>query len=681
MTTTPSPSWNTVRIYGTWKNVDGSPKPGSYHVTFPVRVVVDGTVIPTTRFSGTLNTSGSGASLDFNCPATDDPDVTPNGWQVTVTVVFNDGSAPETYTLDVPLASAGTGINLADVVLPQTLPATQSLIYRGVPGGLAEYDSDGDLIDAAGNKVTATPPAPYSYAKRSITVDDVIAAGPIVIAHRGVGTNLGPDNTADGFAMGYGWGLGVVECDTVKLADGALALSHDFTADRTTDGTGNIEDMTSAKWRMLNNDPANWGYPGWRTQPVMTWGDVLRQYGGKVTLWPEVKGATAQATAITAADIVTRTARDAGLEKSVVVASFVFDACVAAVQGGCDGFFLASDGSGKTPAQLVAAGVRFMGCDFAVTPDATLQSFIDAGIHVIPYGVLYQKDYDALIAKGCKGVTTEEPLYASRRYSQYRVTKSSWTVNGVHGHGHLSQRGTFIGTEGAYRFKPSSSANALMGELSPVANPGGTYTITGSFTLDTAGSNDTFFHGIYWGVTADGAFTGDPLNGNLCMLRQNGLFRLTARAIGEGFFAVVGVDVQTAPLTSGSTAAVKITTTPTTITIERTDTPVATTSGTLTSGVAVTSIPVAALPYAQASGAKVMLPTGQVATLSGAHAAGATALTVTSITPSSTVASGSALNACNQSNNTKARGGYIYARDSGQNTGGRAGSFGPIIVT
>jgi hypothetical protein len=67
------------------------------------------------------------------------------------------------------------------------------------------------------------------------------------------------------------------------------------------------------------------------------------------------------------------------------------------------------------------------------------------------------------------------------------------------------------------------------------------------------------------------------------------------------------------------------------------------TSALVAAGSPVTSIPVNALAGGLASGAKILLPIGQVVTLSGSVSAGATALPVTSFTPTVAIASGATL--------------------------------------
>lgn len=151
----PSPSWNLVRVFGTWGGQNGALLAGNAKVTIPVRVTnrTDDRIIPRGKFLEVpLQTSNATApSLDIQVPATDDPDNNETGWKVLLEVSFTNGADTEVYTLDVPYQSAG--IDLATVALPQTIPQQQANYKVGVAGGLARLDANGKVVDATGNPV------------------------------------------------------------------------------------------------------------------------------------------------------------------------------------------------------------------------------------------------------------------------------------------------------------------------------------------------------------------------------------------------------------------------------------------------------------------------------------------------------------------------------------------------
>lgn len=73
----------------------------------------------------------------------------------------------------------------------------------------------------------------------------------LVIAHRG-GRGLAPEGTMVAFDHAVSLGVDVLEFDTHMTSDGYLVVSHDNTVDRTTDGTGKINEMTLEEVQMLD---------------------------------------------------------------------------------------------------------------------------------------------------------------------------------------------------------------------------------------------------------------------------------------------------------------------------------------------------------------------------------------------------------------------------------------------
>ena len=87
---------------------------------------------------------------------------------------------------------------------------------------------------------------------------------PRVIAHQG-GNQERPGQTNLAFAHAHEIGVDVFELDVVLTADNQLAVIHDHTVDRTTDGTGRVADMTYAEIRALD---AGYGLEDERGRPI-----------------------------------------------------------------------------------------------------------------------------------------------------------------------------------------------------------------------------------------------------------------------------------------------------------------------------------------------------------------------------------------------------------------------------
>jgi len=74
---------------------------------------------------------------------------------------------------------------------------------------------------------------------------------PLVFAHRG-GGGLYPENTLEAFRYSAQMGVDVLELDIHSTSDGALVVMHDATLDRTTNGTGRVNQMTLAELKKLD---------------------------------------------------------------------------------------------------------------------------------------------------------------------------------------------------------------------------------------------------------------------------------------------------------------------------------------------------------------------------------------------------------------------------------------------
>ena len=80
-----------------------------------------------------------------------------------------------------------------------------------------------------------------------------------IIGHRG-GAGEAPENTIAGFRWAKKHGMDMLETDVRLTADGVPVLMHDATVDRTTDGSGEVGEMSLASLRDLRADRL---FPGW----------------------------------------------------------------------------------------------------------------------------------------------------------------------------------------------------------------------------------------------------------------------------------------------------------------------------------------------------------------------------------------------------------------------------------
>src|SRR5215212_6839941 len=110
----------------------------------------------------------------------------------------------------------------------------------------------------------------------------------IVVGHRGAAA-LEPENTLRAFRRGIELGCDYLECDVHLTRDGQLAVIHDETVDRTTDGHGPVSAFTFEELRQLD---AGQG------ERIPSLEEVLETVRGHVRVLVELKGAGVEEAAV-----------------------------------------------------------------------------------------------------------------------------------------------------------------------------------------------------------------------------------------------------------------------------------------------------------------------------------------------------------------------------------------------
>lgn len=98
------------------------------------------------------------------------------------------------------------------------------------------------------------------------------AGDPLIVAHRGL-LKVAPENTLANFRACLELRLGF-EFDVQRSQDGHLVCIHDKTLDRTTNGSGNVADLTLSEIKQL--DAGSWFDPRFKGEQVPTVAEVLQ---------------------------------------------------------------------------------------------------------------------------------------------------------------------------------------------------------------------------------------------------------------------------------------------------------------------------------------------------------------------------------------------------------------------
>ena len=104
------------------------------------------------------------------------------------------------------------------------------------------------LLSLAGPAASAAP-----FDQSATTIDDLLALGrPVVLAHTG-GEDRYPGSTMYAFRNSMAAGVDMLDLNVTLSADGVLVVHHDLTVDRTTNGTGELAELTVAELDALDN--------------------------------------------------------------------------------------------------------------------------------------------------------------------------------------------------------------------------------------------------------------------------------------------------------------------------------------------------------------------------------------------------------------------------------------------
>lgn len=158
----PTPRWDPVPVWGEWHTdpITETPSTGSVEFEFLERInSTDGGTIYPHGYRRLVTLDGQGR-IAVAFPGNDDPAIVQKGWSVKVTERI-DGKTAETYYIQpslLHLLLTPAGLNLG-TVLKENAQSPSPALVRGVPGGVAALDADGDVIDADGVKVSTAPAA------------------------------------------------------------------------------------------------------------------------------------------------------------------------------------------------------------------------------------------------------------------------------------------------------------------------------------------------------------------------------------------------------------------------------------------------------------------------------------------------------------------------------------------
>jgi hypothetical protein len=197
----------------------------------PLLGASDNSIVPPFTLRATLAANGS-ASIQL--PATNDPQWSPTGWAYAVEGRIGGATITGTLQLDYQSAS----VQLADLLQVDgaAVPGTSYLLtsQRSVASGVAGLDADGDVINAAGEKVGEAAGGGISETIVNAKGDLIAATAADTVTRLPVGTNGQVLTAASGETTGLVWDTLTATDITDSTAVGrAVLTAADAAAART----------------------------------------------------------------------------------------------------------------------------------------------------------------------------------------------------------------------------------------------------------------------------------------------------------------------------------------------------------------------------------------------------------------------------------------------------------------
>lgn len=139
-----------------------------------------------------------------------------------------------------------------------------------------------------------------------------------IVCHRGARFEA-PENTIAGFQYAMKLGLTTVELDVHLTKDGQLAVIHDNTVDRTTNGTGAIDDFTMDELQALDARSVHTDWP--EPTPVPTFEEALMALTDMPNMEVEIKKDTPEKLE-KVVPLVFETMKKVGRNEGIAITSF-----------------------------------------------------------------------------------------------------------------------------------------------------------------------------------------------------------------------------------------------------------------------------------------------------------------------------------------------------------------------
>lgn len=238
-----------------------------------------------------------------------------------------------------------------------------------------------------------------------------------IIAHRGA-SGLAPENTMAAFSKALEYNVDMIELDVHLSLDDSIIVMHDHSVNRTTNGKGDIENLTYAEIKKL--DAGSWFNEKYNNERVPTLREVLQFVNGRKPILIELKWPKNGIYKNLVKNVI-QTIKDCRAESWVIVQSFetkyLQEMHALAPTISCHQLiFAVSDALSFSQGRSMHIGefeplpfVKSVNISYKFLNKNFVQNMHEKGLTVFTYTVNSEKGMQKVIKMGVDGIITNRP--------------------------------------------------------------------------------------------------------------------------------------------------------------------------------------------------------------------------------------------------------------------------------
>ncbi|WHX24614.1 glycerophosphodiester phosphodiesterase family protein [Virgibacillus halodenitrificans] len=234
------------------------------------------------------------------------------------------------------------------------------------------------------------------------------------VAHRGASGHA-PENTMAAFDKAFKMKADYIEIDVQMTEDGELVVIHDTTVNRTTNGVGNIKDLTLEQVEQL--DAGSWFSNTFSGERIPTFEEVIDTYRGKIGILIELKSPELYpGIEEKMAEVLKERKMDRPNNNKIIIQSFNHTSVQASKEllpNIPHGVLAGMSWKDVTDEQLAkfATYADFFNPNLNIVSPELLQRVHTHDMKMYPYTVRIQEQADNLLQLGVDGIITDFPEY------------------------------------------------------------------------------------------------------------------------------------------------------------------------------------------------------------------------------------------------------------------------------